>query len=68
MTEKRRIIITITTLRKNSKYKKAQKKRPLTRLDSIQQSAIRRHVLEYYERREVPTITSKITAGMRSVQ
>ncbi|XP_054277709.1 uncharacterized protein LOC128996416 [Macrosteles quadrilineatus] len=51
-TRKRRIII--KTPRKNAKG--TPKSRPVTGLDSFQMSAIKRHVIEYYERKEVPTL------------
>jgi transposase len=51
-TKKRRVVI--KTPRKNTKG--TPKRRPVTGLDSFQLSAIKRHVLEYYERREVPTL------------
>lgn len=49
--KKRRVI---TTPRKHPKGTPI--KRPVTGLDSFQLSAIKRHILEYYERKEVPTL------------
>lgn len=49
---KRRILI--TTPRK--KKPKTPRNRPVTEVDDFQKSAIRRHIMAYYERKEVPTL------------
>lgn len=51
-TKKMRVVI--TTPRKTPKGTPIR--RPVTGLDSFQLSAIKRHILQYYERKEVPTL------------
>ncbi|XP_054260027.1 uncharacterized protein LOC128984711 [Macrosteles quadrilineatus] len=50
--KKRRILI--TTPRK--KKPRTPRNRPVTEVDDFQKSAIRRHIMTFYERKEVPTL------------
>lgn len=51
--EKRRRVL-ITTPRK--KASNTPRNRPVTEVDDFQKSAIRRHIMAYYEKKEVPTL------------